>query len=592
MGAPKPTATEEQVRAALEDILRWDEIARSGQLAKFLSYIVEAKLRGEGDAIKAYSIAVDVFGRSPSFDPQSDPIVRVQARRLRSLLDQYYNQADDFGPVRIHLPLGRYVPEFEVVASMAREADTLEPAADAPLIMPAIGQNRFGSIHITRSGWGLGALVFAGGCAIVALLNWGSIMPVVGLSAATIGPPRISVLEFQNLSAEDGVRPVVGGLALELVTDLQLFGDIDVGYGALPPGGSHNLAQAGAPVPQDYVLSGIARVSDGRVQYGVILKRNGSDGVVWSHAVSFPMLNSDQPVSIDSVSRALALMLGSHRGPLDVDARMWLAGQADLGHIAGPYTCRLLFHIFRDTEQTVDRDRAQLCVQAMPETAGPSGVGLAIQAALLVDTASAGDAPADLRNGNLKAATAMIEKAVSAEPTSSFVWEQKARLQEEQGQLKEARTDYASALQLNPANDDALAAFGRMMAMTPDWAIGADAALTAVSGTPLPPPWYYAAPALNSLRARQFAVAIRYAETIANVDRELGPIVAVTAGTAVGNADVVNRYLPQILEQPQFRARGILPQLSRRLTDPVLITLIRTNLTQAGVPQAALDAPF
>jgi hypothetical protein len=76
---PRAVASEDQVRAAPDDILRWQDIARFAQFAKFLSYIVDARLRGREETINAYSIAVDIFDGPPSFDPQSDPIVRVRA---------------------------------------------------------------------------------------------------------------------------------------------------------------------------------------------------------------------------------------------------------------------------------------------------------------------------------------------------------------------------------------------------------------------------------------------------------------------------------------------------------------------------------
>ncbi|UXN75758.1 hypothetical protein N8D56_10815 [Devosia sp. A8/3-2] len=101
---------------ALEHLLEWPEIARSPQLAVFAAYIVGRTLDGEQQAIKAYSIVVDVFGRGAGFDPQADPIVRVQARRLRALLGAYYQGAGASEPVRIKLPVGRYIPEFELVA--------------------------------------------------------------------------------------------------------------------------------------------------------------------------------------------------------------------------------------------------------------------------------------------------------------------------------------------------------------------------------------------------------------------------------------------------------------------------------------------
>src|SRR6218665_539444 len=102
------------VEAALEQLVSWPGLSRSPQLAKFLNYIVRAKLRGDDASIKAYAIAVDVFGRPQSFDPQTDPIVRVQARRLRAALDEYYTGEGAGSQVRIYLPVGRYVPEFRL----------------------------------------------------------------------------------------------------------------------------------------------------------------------------------------------------------------------------------------------------------------------------------------------------------------------------------------------------------------------------------------------------------------------------------------------------------------------------------------------
>eukprot|EP01036_Dinobryon_divergens_P048910 gene48911-65582_t len=87
---PNAAPSPEQVRDALDEVLGWQGIARSPQLAELLRYVVEKTLAGEAAGIKAYSIAVDVFGRPLGFDPQVDPIVRVQARRLRTLLEQYY----------------------------------------------------------------------------------------------------------------------------------------------------------------------------------------------------------------------------------------------------------------------------------------------------------------------------------------------------------------------------------------------------------------------------------------------------------------------------------------------------------------------
>lgn len=125
-----PAAVE--VEGALEEILAWDPLARSPQLASFLRYVVEKTLAGEEASIKAYTIAVDVFGRPQSFDPQSDPIVRVQARRLRALLEQFYGEGNESRGIRIMLPVGRYVPTFEPVESPQEEKSAPASVPESP----------------------------------------------------------------------------------------------------------------------------------------------------------------------------------------------------------------------------------------------------------------------------------------------------------------------------------------------------------------------------------------------------------------------------------------------------------------------------
>ncbi|MBI4047029.1 MAG: hypothetical protein HY371_09430, partial [Devosia nanyangense] len=129
----QPEGSVARIKAALDDVLSWPEMVRSPQLAHFLRYIVEAKLEGREAAIKAYSIAVDVFGRPADFDPQADPIVRVQARRLRALLEQYYQDGRMPHGVRIELPVGRYVPRFELT-----DADEVTPEAIPTAQAPAV----------------------------------------------------------------------------------------------------------------------------------------------------------------------------------------------------------------------------------------------------------------------------------------------------------------------------------------------------------------------------------------------------------------------------------------------------------------------
>ena len=100
------------IRAALDRVVSSDHLSKSPQLANFLRFVVEEQLAGHGSRLKAYTIAADALGRDSNFDPQNDPIVRVEAGRLRRALDHYYANGGCNDPVVIELPRGHYVPVF------------------------------------------------------------------------------------------------------------------------------------------------------------------------------------------------------------------------------------------------------------------------------------------------------------------------------------------------------------------------------------------------------------------------------------------------------------------------------------------------
>lgn len=103
---------QQQIESSLRDILAQDDFKASGRLSAFLKFIVTETLEGRADRLKAFSIAVTVYGRDDTFDPQANSIVRVEATRLRRMLERYFRENGRDAPIEIRIPKGRYVPEF------------------------------------------------------------------------------------------------------------------------------------------------------------------------------------------------------------------------------------------------------------------------------------------------------------------------------------------------------------------------------------------------------------------------------------------------------------------------------------------------
>ena len=177
--------TAEDCHAAAVRVLASAAFLASPNLAAFLRFVVEATLSGQSDRIKGYTIGTEALGRGSDFDPQTDPIVRVEAGRLRRTLYSYYanDGADD--PIVIALPIGSYVPTFtprEPAAAASPEPDLVAPTVPRP---PR-------------------RLVSIAGTALACIAAFGLIQLVVmwaGKDAETVGAPnRFAVASTQSVA--------------------------------------------------------------------------------------------------------------------------------------------------------------------------------------------------------------------------------------------------------------------------------------------------------------------------------------------------------------------------------------------------------
>jgi hypothetical protein len=172
----------EQKLEQLEKVLRSRTLQNSESLKAFLRFVVEKTIADRDALLKEYTIATEVFGRNSDYDPRIDSVVRVQAGRLRTKLQEYYTTEGKGDQIIIDLPKGHYHPVFncprqESVAEIAPAAPVSQPhaesanghdataKADAHSHVEAGSARRGGKMLV----YTLGALVFVLGVAVVAL---------------------------------------------------------------------------------------------------------------------------------------------------------------------------------------------------------------------------------------------------------------------------------------------------------------------------------------------------------------------------------------------------------------------------------------
>jgi serine/threonine-protein kinase len=104
--------SERAIRDEIERIVSSAAFKPSDRLKHFITFVAGQALQGKADSLKEYAIGVHVFGRETAFDPRTDPVVRVQARRLRARLEKYYKEEGQNDEIVVDLPKGGYAPVF------------------------------------------------------------------------------------------------------------------------------------------------------------------------------------------------------------------------------------------------------------------------------------------------------------------------------------------------------------------------------------------------------------------------------------------------------------------------------------------------
>lgn len=123
------SATTNEIRDALGKILGSETFSRSPKISSLLSYLVEKQLAGDHDGLREVAIAAHVFNQGDDFNPRNNPIVRVNASRLRNLLRLYYAGAGATENLRIMLPDVGYGPEFRNSAAQPTPREESPPPA-------------------------------------------------------------------------------------------------------------------------------------------------------------------------------------------------------------------------------------------------------------------------------------------------------------------------------------------------------------------------------------------------------------------------------------------------------------------------------
>jgi TolB-like protein len=203
----------DHVRTQLERLLASPIFVGSARLRRFLEFVVEKSLAGEGDRLKEYVIGVEVFDRDAQYDPRVDSIVRVEAARLRAKLTEYYQGEGRDDTVVLTLPKGGYAPlirlEERVVSTLPAASAGVAPTPALPAIPP-----------------GTKRVVATAALLVVAAAAW-FVMDGAGRGLGA-QKPRVAVLPFRSYSDDDTARVLAEQLTDGVTAEFVRGGELEV----------------------------------------------------------------------------------------------------------------------------------------------------------------------------------------------------------------------------------------------------------------------------------------------------------------------------------------------------------------------------
>ncbi len=474
----------EQANQALERVLASRSFEGAPKSRDFLRYVATETLAGRGDRLKEFTIARAAMERGIEFASHADSAVRVQARRLRLLLERYYADEGAADPIRITIPIGSYVPTFS--------AHTAAPTKDGP-----------------ANEW-------------------------------TEGPGLI-IGRFVDLNSPDGKSAQSIGVADSLAhafsqfRGLSIYGPISLGADDLGPGMEHPAAKLNA----HYLLEGSVRCERGWLRVSARLIDLETSRLVVATAADRDLEKFAGFQAEGQLASEIAAKLGDYRGDLQRD----LAEPGRSARLPSTYQAMLLFYDYLDHSTPSSAAAAE---QALEASLGDEP-GNPLLLAMLASTQAALGATGDTdRTSALAAAKANAAQALAIRP-SGLAHTALARAALLESDFATCHQEARRAIALEPTNPTVLYLAGFLLAHHGDWAEPIDLMDSALRLNPRLPAYCSTLRALQSYLDGRWADALADAADTPEPHPYLGALVRALALYRLGQPEAAASNLAAAL---------------------------------------------
>jgi adenylate cyclase len=441
--SPNPSPTAEAIRRQVAKILISPQFVNSPNLRNFLSFIVEKTLTGQAADIKGYTVATEVLGRKADFDPNLDPIVRIQAGRLRRALEQYYRVQGLSDAVVIEVPKGSYVPVF-------RSASRQESAG---VVIPGVRRE-----------------------------------PILALPSG----PSVAVMPLLNLTGDRQQEYFTEGLAEELTSELARYQDLRViAYQSTLhwKGKEHDIREVGRDLKVRFLVKGSVRKAARTVKVAIHVIDTMSGLELWGEQYCRELKAENLIALQEEIARQVVARLGGVYGIISQTLSRESRKKTPESLETYEAFLRFYHHIIIMTPQTFAETLAVMeqAVQREPE----SGLAWSLLAFLYGQSYSLQLLPMD---SPLEQALVAAQKGAALEPESQIARSALAHMHFFCNERELFLPEAESALALNPNAPAVIGFLGWLLALYGEWEWGLAILGKGIELNPHYPGWFHMAP--------------------------------------------------------------------------------------------------
>ncbi|MDJ1157890.1 hypothetical protein QNA08_06545 [Chelatococcus sp. SYSU_G07232] len=568
----------EEIREALARVLASDAFRSAPQLSAFLTFVVERTLEGRAQEIKGYTIATEALGRDDSFDPQADPIVRVEAMRLRRALDTYYTDAGGADPVRIDIPRGSYVPQFQHNAASPTLQEQEHEAHGLPAAASWLDDHR---------GLAAAALALALAALIAALflptfgLRQGYPSREDGLHERTVARPEaqsrfapyLPLVVVEPVETQGAMPAWFSGnsLVIGVANAIARFDEVQVlDRSAAAPGAADSLPRA---AERYRLVLRLANLLD-TVAVSARLIHEASGAVVWTRDF--------QPVGPENattnaelwLARSIAATIAQPYGVIFADLRNRPAAPPEWRCLSMAFD---YWHGPTEARHAEVRDCLEAVVAAQP---GFASAQASLAFAYLEEYRSGYNHRA---GATLDRALAAAMKAVQIAPESARAHQALLDVHFIRGEHAEAFAAGRKALERNPDDTNILADLGARHIAFARYAEGLPMLEQARAGNPAHPPWLDFFIFLGAHMTGDDAKARSASSRIVGDDDPLGLVARAIAADADGDGERAARSLRRLLTLVPEMGRNPRLLFERCAFASPIVERLASDLKRAGL---------